>query len=361
LIGACVLAVGVYWLARQVAGPILALTETATRVAAGDLTSTAPVLTEDEVGLLARAFNQMTDQLRTLLTGLEQRVAERTEALHRQNEYLAALHETTLGLISHLDLNDLLETLISRAGQLFDAPHGYIYLVGPKASGAPEDGEQELVIELKVGVGLFSQQIGDLMQLGEGLAGKVWQTGQALMVADYDAWSGRSPVFGYHLIRAIAGVPLTQHTFKGQEGDRQSGPQVVGVLALAYGVESDRTFGPEEVELLSRFGQLASVALDNVRLYEATQRRVAELEAIRQVSLSMTGSLELPAVLEAILASTFQLLAGTRDAYIYLYQSDATPDRPGHLEFGRSIYTIFLKTKSLNSRYYYSLPKSQVS
>jgi HAMP domain-containing protein len=85
LIGAGVLAVGVYWLARQIAGPILALTETATRVAGGDLTSTAPVLTEDEVGLLARAFNQMTDQLRTSLTGLEQRVAERTEALHRQN------------------------------------------------------------------------------------------------------------------------------------------------------------------------------------------------------------------------------------------------------------------------------------
>jgi nitrate/nitrite-specific signal transduction histidine kinase len=50
----------------------------------------------------------MTDQLRTSLTGLEQRVAVRTDALHRQNEFLAALHETTLGLISHLDLNDLL-------------------------------------------------------------------------------------------------------------------------------------------------------------------------------------------------------------------------------------------------------------
>ena len=33
----------------------------------------------------------------------------------RQSQYLAALHETTMGLISRLDVNELLETLITRA------------------------------------------------------------------------------------------------------------------------------------------------------------------------------------------------------------------------------------------------------
>ena len=37
------------------------------------------------------------------------------DALHRQKEYLAALHETTLGLINHLNLQDLLQTLITRS------------------------------------------------------------------------------------------------------------------------------------------------------------------------------------------------------------------------------------------------------
>ena len=46
-----------------------------------------------------------------------------TDLVH-QNEYLAALHETTVGLISRLDVKDLLQTLITRAGQLLNAPMG---------------------------------------------------------------------------------------------------------------------------------------------------------------------------------------------------------------------------------------------
>src|ERR671933_665845 len=75
-------ALGVYLLARQIARPILAITRTATQVASGDLARRAPVLTDDEVGVLARAFNTMTEQLRALYEGLEAKVSElkRTEA-----------------------------------------------------------------------------------------------------------------------------------------------------------------------------------------------------------------------------------------------------------------------------------------
>ena len=76
LVSAGLLAVGVYLLARQIARPILAITRTAIQVAAGDLSRTAPVLTDDEVGVLARAFNKMTEQLRALYEGLEQKVSE---------------------------------------------------------------------------------------------------------------------------------------------------------------------------------------------------------------------------------------------------------------------------------------------
>ena len=74
LISAGVLAVGVYLLARQITRPILAMAQTASQVAAGDLTLTTPVMTEDELGVLANAFNQMTEQLRTLYESLEERL-----------------------------------------------------------------------------------------------------------------------------------------------------------------------------------------------------------------------------------------------------------------------------------------------
>ena len=83
------LAIGMYLLARQITRPILAITTTASLVAEGDLSLTAPVLTEDEVGVLARAFNLMTTKLRQTLEGLEQNVTElrRTENALRGSEH----------------------------------------------------------------------------------------------------------------------------------------------------------------------------------------------------------------------------------------------------------------------------------
>ena len=180
-----------------------------------------------------------------------------TDLVH-QNEYLAALHETTLGLISRLDVTELLETLITRAGQLLKAPHGFILLLEP--------GQTEM--ECKVGVGVLSQAVGSRRKPGEGLPGRVWQTGAPLAVVDYDSWTGRTDILPPGVVRAMMGVPL------------KSGPEVVGVIGLAQGAESERVFGAEEVKLLSRFAQLASVALDNARLYSATQESQRRLTDI---------------------------------------------------------------------------------
>lgn len=191
------------------------------------------------------------------------------EALQQQNEYLAALHETTLGLISRLDLNELLQALVTRAGQLLGTPHGFIFLL--------EAGEGE--IEQEIGVGLFASAVGYRLKPGEGVSGLVWQTGQPLMVADYDAWEHRSPSFGYNLIKAVMAVPL------------KSGDRFVGTIGLAYGAESERTFGDEEIALLSRFGELASLALDNARLFAQTQEQARRLALLSQMGEQLKMSL----------------------------------------------------------------------
>lgn len=184
------------------------------------------------------------------------------EALRRQHEYLAALHDMTLGLMTRLDLDDLLSALLSRASQLLGAPHGYIYLVD-------EEGGH---MDRKLGVGLFTQRARIRLAPGQGLAGKVWASGEPLVANDYDHWDGRSPHFGLGIIHAIMGVPLT------------SGSQVIGVIGLAYDAADPRTFGEEEVETLKRFAQLASVALDNARLYEAARREKEYFQALVQIS-----------------------------------------------------------------------------
>src|SRR5574341_738140 len=184
-----------------------------------------------------------THELTEATPTLEEEIAQRKqaeEALRRQTEYMAALHSTTLGLISRLDLKDLLQNIVVRAGQLLGTPHGFIYLLAP--------GGEEL--ERKVGVGVFNVDRVPRLKPGVGLSGKVWQTGHPLVVNDYDAWAGRPGVISPDLVKAMAGVPL------------RSGEQVVGVLALAFEASANRTFSEEDVDQLSRFAELASIALE---------------------------------------------------------------------------------------------------
>ncbi len=123
-------------------------------------------------------------------------------------------------------------------------------------------------MKCQVGIGILSASVGSRRKPGEGLAGKVWQTGEPLIVDDYDAWPGRQADFERGLIRAIVGAPL------------KSGAQVVGVLGIAHGVEYAGSFGPDELELLDRFAHLASVALENARLYQEVQREKQYLESL---------------------------------------------------------------------------------
>jgi signal transduction histidine kinase/HAMP domain-containing protein/ActR/RegA family two-component response regulator len=254
---AALLGVGIYVASRRIARPILAITETAAAVSAGDLTREAPVTTRDEVGTLAVAFNAMTARLRETLEGLEQRVAERTQELGVQNAELGALHETTLGVMHRLDIADLLQVLLERAGELLSAGHGYIYVRAP--------GEEE--IERRVAIGVFEEDLGRRMALGQGLAGRVWASGQALVVDDYDAWEGRAETIPRGRIRALVAVPLS------------SGKDVLGALGLARDHADGRSFEPSEVERLQRFAQLASIALDNARLYAVAQEARAAADA----------------------------------------------------------------------------------
>jgi len=186
------------------------------------------------------------------------------EKVRRQNEYLAALHETALALMNRLELEDLLKAIVMHAAVLVGTQHGFIHLTEP--------GETEMV--LKLGVGIYSNKfIGDRIKPGEGLAGKVWQTGQPLVVNGYRAWPDRLPDPYLATFQAVVGVPI------------KFGSQVVGVIGLVH-LEEGRTFGDEEIAVLSQFAGLASMALNNARLHTSVQqeldRRKRTEEALRQ-------------------------------------------------------------------------------
>ena len=263
------LSIGIYVAARRIARPIVAITDTASAVAAGDLTREVPVTSRDEVGTLGRAFNDMTHQLHETLEGLEERVAERTQELQLQNAELGALHEATVGVMQRLDVEDLLRELLTDAATLLDTEHGHVYL---------RTGEEEEIRSI-VALGVFEEELGQRLGLGVGLVGRVWQAGEPIAVDDYDAWDGRDPAFPRGRIRAGVGVPLL------------SRQDVIGVLGMARGAADERSFGPAEVERLQRFAQIASIALDNAQLYASAQQARAAADSANAAKSSFLASM----------------------------------------------------------------------
>lgn len=175
------------------------------------------------------------------------------EALRRQNAYLRALHQTTLDVMSELDVDELLEKLLERAVSLVGVAYGWVYLVTPEKDA----------IELKVATGMFRGYKGLRMKRGEGLAGKIWETGDALAIENYQTWLGRSASFKGDAIGSAIGIPL------------KSAGQVIGVI----GWTRDATAAPfDEAEqaLATQFGNLAAIAMQNASLHTALQGELNE-------------------------------------------------------------------------------------
>ena len=90
----------------RVAAPILRLTESAERVARGDLDAHAKISGPREVQMLARAFNLMTGQVRETLEGLLVEIGDRTRAessARESEERVRAFVENALDVILVID------------------------------------------------------------------------------------------------------------------------------------------------------------------------------------------------------------------------------------------------------------------
>jgi transcriptional regulator with GAF, ATPase, and Fis domain len=168
----------------------------------------------------------------------------RVGAVQRENAYLTALHETALGLLNRLDLAELLETILGQAGALLGTPDGIIVFA--------QDANTELTT--RIGTGVFRDDPPPPMRRGEGLIGVAWETGEPLVLNDYQSWPKRRIGEERDRIHAAVAVPL------------HADGRVIGVISLVH-LQPERAFSAAEVELLTRFAHLAAIALDNARNY----------------------------------------------------------------------------------------------
>jgi len=254
---------------RGITAPLVGLVETATRIAAGDLDWEARVEREDEVGVLARAFNSMTAQLRDLISNLEERVRERTWALHRRAVQLETNAQVSREITSILNIDELLTRVVELIRDAFDY-HVLIFLVDKETNW----------LALRASSGEKSLQFENLEIGGGSLNGEAAQRDEAVLVNDVEQHphflaDGSLPDTRSELV-----VPL------------RVGGQVIGTLDVQSAEVN--AFYPEDVLVIQSLGDQVAVAIENARLYDRSRELAVVQERnrlARELHDSMTQSL----------------------------------------------------------------------
>lgn len=187
-------------------------------------------------------------------------------ALKRRAQELESLYRTSLEINTQPDLLTLLHTIVEQSASLINAHMGGLYLVRP-------DGES---VELVVSFNMASNFTGAILQLGEGLSGKIAQTGETMVIDDYSIWQGRAAIYHDVPFRRTVGVPLR---VKGR---------VIGVISIADD-QSAGSYTADEIRLVSLFADQAAIAVENTRLLDAVQRELTER---KQAELALRESEE---------------------------------------------------------------------
>ncbi len=161
---------------------------------------------------------------------------------------MRALYETSLEINTQPDVANLLNAIVRRAIDLLAVTMGGLYLINQ------EDNSLVLVTSVP------PEHVGTVLQSGEGLAGRIVQSGLPLFIADYSNWSDRAATYANARLGRTLGVPLKLR------GD------IIGVLSIEDAEPG--LFSEEDVRLASLFADQAAIAIENRRLYEQAQREL---------------------------------------------------------------------------------------
>jgi PAS domain S-box-containing protein len=166
------------------------------------------------------------------------------EAKQRTLE-IAALYDTSQAVSVHHDPSVLLQTVLERASTLLSAAGSAIFLYDA------EHDDYQIVVE--VGVGM---PIGTRLSRHEGLAGRVHETREPVIVNDYPNWPYRSKALRQLPITAVVCVPMIRQN------------ELIGVLGVHEVGKTNRIFTEADARLLSLFAANAASAVYNARLLD---------------------------------------------------------------------------------------------
>jgi PAS domain S-box-containing protein len=207
--------------------------------------------------------------------GMEEKLVQRTRELE-------ILYDMS-GLINQsLDLDTVLRTALEKALSVTGFEAGAIHLL-------KEDGE---TLELKYHIGqsdILAENI-KYFKIGEGVAGKAVQLKRPMTFSIDEYPTPRIiPILREEGIQSFVGIPLLAKN------------KAIGSLTLTS--QSIHQFTQREINLLESLGNQIGLALENVRLFEETKKRLDELTILYEITKISTSSLNLDLMLREIINS----------------------------------------------------------
>jgi nitrate/nitrite-specific signal transduction histidine kinase len=263
---------------RRITQPIQELIDAAQNVAAGNFDQQIQVRTNDEIAELARQFNHMSAQLQSSYAEMEQRVGDRTREL-------STLYGIAQATSHSLDLHMVLSMSLERVLEVMEFDLGVIYLRDPLTGELSPIHERGL-----------SESFRQASSRGR-LSAQVSATAIPVIIDDLQTYEEAPQNLMAEGYRSVAIIPLL------------SKQQVQGVLSAAS--RQQRTFKPQDVELLTSIGRQIGIAIENARLYETEQRRAEQFRVIGEMGRNITSILNV----DDLLAQMTQLIQSTFNYY----------------------------------------------
>src|SRR6185312_11192639 len=215
----------------------------------------------------------------------------------RATRHVELLTDTVAAVSSSLDLAEVLERIASRVADAMATDACFLYLY--------EETTGMLELRATHGTRFDDPAHRPRMRPGEGITGAAAELRHPVMIpaqAHLDPRFRAFPNLPEDEYESILAVPVLAR-------DHLAG-------ALNVRTRQPRAFSDEEVALLSAIAGQVGQAIENAKLYERSQRRVAELEALAEISRSMTSSLYLDDLLRDISESTCRALRAQECAVV---------------------------------------------
>lgn len=225
--------------------PVKLLHDGMREMTANNLGARVPVESDNELGGLARGFNQMAEHLQTVHSTLEERVEEETRSLAQRNRELGILYEATAMLSEPAQLDTLCHSFLDRIKTALGADGGAVRLYMPDT--------QKLYLVSHQGLSQRFLESERELDCGECLCGEVIQSGLSAVFDTVNPPEGMK--FGNCIREGFA----TSTAFSIVHGKQR-----LGVYNLYF--LKARALPAQEIHLLETLGQHLGVAIENHRL-----------------------------------------------------------------------------------------------